>query len=267
MASPPFRLRRRRPDPRLRGLVARLTAYEERGAPLRMAEPASAIVPFIVNTGGAFDIALGGAAPVPAGSFTSGLLAGPVRIRSPGTAFCVQADLTPAGAFRLFGPGLSALSGQLVPIGDALGRAADRLAAAVAEAACDDARLDLVEAFLLARLPDGPRPAPDLAAAWAILGREAGTTRIGDLAGRIGVSRSGLARQFRAAFGITPKEAARILRFQRALALAGGGTPWAAIAHDAGFADQAHLVREFAALAGQTPLAWTRGPGQGPAPD
>lgn len=266
MASPAFRLLRRRPDPRLRGLVARLSAYEERGAPLRMAEPASTIVPFIVNTGGAFDIALGGAPPAAAGSFTSSLLAGPVRILSPGTAVCVQADLTPAGAFRLFGQGLSALSGQLVPIGDALGRAADRLAEAVAGASGHDARLDLMEAFLLARLADGPRPSAHVAAAWQILRREAGTTRIGDLATRIGVSRSGLARQFRAAFGITPKEAARILRFERALALAGEGTPWAAVAHDAGFADQAHLVREFAALAGETPQAWTRGPGKGPAP-
>jgi AraC-like DNA-binding protein len=52
------------------------------------------------------------------------------------------------------------------------------------------------------------------------------------------------------AFGYGPKTLARILRLQRALALARVGVPFADTAFRAGYADQAHLAREVRALAG-----------------
>ena len=50
------------------------------------------------------------------------------------------------------------------------------------------------------------------------------------------------------------------MRFHQAcrLAKAGAAPGWAGIAADSGYADQAHLVRELAALAGETPTAWAR---------
>ena len=54
---------------------------------------------------------------------------------------------------------------------------------------------------------------------------------------------------------------ARIARFDRARAMAATGTAsgWADLAVACGYADQAHLVREYAALAGSTPGAWPAG--------
>jgi AraC-like DNA-binding protein len=43
---------------------------------------------------------------------------------------------------------------------------------------------------------------------------------------------------------------ARVLRLQRALVLARGGSPFAEVSAAAGYADQAHLAREVKALAG-----------------
>jgi AraC-like DNA-binding protein len=43
---------------------------------------------------------------------------------------------------------------------------------------------------------------------------------------------------------------ARVLRLQRAVALARTGSPFAAVSADSGYADQAHLSREVKALAG-----------------
>ncbi|TIS82827.1 MAG: helix-turn-helix transcriptional regulator, partial [Mesorhizobium sp.] len=48
----------------------------------------------------------------------------------------------------------------------------------------------------------------------------------------------------------------RIVRFNRALRLSSEPTAdWADVAADCGYADQAHLVREFRELAGETPTA------------
>ena len=51
-----------------------------------------------------------------------------------------------------------------------------------------------------------------------------------------------------------------MMRFHHACRLARGGarSGWAGIAAESGYADQAHLAREFSTLAGETPTAWAR---------
>jgi AraC-like DNA-binding protein len=74
-------------------------------------------------------------------------------------------------------------------------------------------------------------------------------------AGEVGLGARQLHRRCRTAFGYGPKTLARVLRLQRALALARRGTPLAEAAAGAGFADQAHLTRDVRELAGRTPAA------------
>lgn len=70
------------------------------------------------------------------------------------------------------------------------------------------------------------------------------------IAGRLDLSARHLQRRVKSAFGYGPKTLTRILRMQRALALARDGTPFASVAALAGYADQAHLSRDVRALAG-----------------
>ncbi|QTI67854.1 helix-turn-helix domain-containing protein [Gordonia polyisoprenivorans] len=61
-------------------------------------------------------------------------------------------------------------------------------------------------------------------------------------------------------FGYGPKTLARILRMQAALALLDdAGEDLSGIAARAGYADHAHMCRDFAELAGGPPTAWTGG--------
>lgn len=62
-----------------------------------------------------------------------------------------------------------------------------------------------------------------------------------------------LHRRCQAAVGYGPKMLERVLRFQRALRLAGSRASLAELAIRAGYADQAHLTRECQRLAGTTP--------------
>ncbi|NLU85006.1 helix-turn-helix domain-containing protein [Rhodococcus sp. HNM0569] len=78
-----------------------------------------------------------------------------------------------------------------------------------------------------------------------------------ETAGAIGYGERQLRRMALQHFGYGPKTLSRIARFQRALALA-GTMPAADIARDAGYADQAHLVRECTELTGTSFGALTR---------
>lgn len=71
---------------------------------------------------------------------------------------------------------------------------------------------------------------------------------------RLDMSERSLRRFCHAQFGYGPKTLERVLRFQRLLSLARADRQagLAALAHDAGYADQAHLSREVRALCGIT---------------
>lgn len=77
----------------------------------------------------------------------------------------------------------------------------------------------------------------------------AGVT-VGAFADRAGLSARHLQRRSNAAFGYGPKTLHRVFRLQRAVALARDGRPFARVAAESGYADQAHLSREVRALAG-----------------
>jgi AraC-like DNA-binding protein len=90
---------------------------------------------------------------------------------------------------------------------------------------------------------------------------------IAALAREIGVTHQHLVRLFQDRVGVAPRTLARIVRFAGAVRLveagrladARGAPRWSAVAAEAGYYDQAHLVAEFRAFAGTTPGAfWAR---------
>ena len=91
-----------------------------------------------------------------------------------------------------------------------------------------------------------------------------GRLRVRELAEELGWSRKRLADGFREQVGVPAKTVARILRFERAAALAdSGGMSWAEIAFACGYYDQSHLVNEFRTIAAQTPRDFVRDPTAG----
>ncbi|WP_069463977.1 helix-turn-helix transcriptional regulator [Actinacidiphila rubida] len=129
--------------------------------------------------------------------------------------------------------------------------------------AADEGPAAALEAWAAARFramaPADPVPgavAAALAAGGTVSAVAAGT----------GLGERQLRRRCEAAFGYGPKTLARVLRLQRALALARAGTPFAEVAAEAGFADQPHLAREVRALAGVPLGELLRPPAAGDAP-
>jgi AraC-like DNA-binding protein len=95
----------------------------------------------------------------------------------------------------------------------------------------------------------------ELARCWHGIVASGGRRPVGRLAGDTGYTRQHLARLFRAEFGLSPKLASRVVRFeqaQRLLRAAPRGSA-ARVAVACGYADQAHLTRDFVELAGCTP--------------
>lgn len=249
---------RRRPHNSLSGLVSELIGYDERGIAMAGAvEPASLFVPLIINFGTRFEIGLG-RRPGPddaIGSFAAGLFAGPVKMNSDGGAQCVQINFTPVGGRLFFGLPLKELADRTIPLDDLGDAGVNALARRLGDMPDWERRLHLAEQFVVGRLAHATALDPHLLWAYRRIEQRRGDLRMGHLLDELGWSRRRLAARCSHEFGLTPKAIARIARFNAAGAMAfGPGKPdWADIAAACGYADQAHLSREFNALAGVTP--------------
>ncbi|MGW2249283.1 helix-turn-helix domain-containing protein [Kitasatospora sp. NPDC001660] len=84
----------------------------------------------------------------------------------------------------------------------------------------------------------------------AVVASVAAGRSVAATAERVGLGERQLHRRSLTAFGYGSKTLARILRLQRALALARAGVPFAETAARTGFADQAHLARDIRELTG-----------------
>jgi AraC-like DNA-binding protein len=153
------------------------------------------------------------------------------------------ADLWPATAVCALTDRLAAITEPGLP--PAAGRLTETRALPAAGVRFDAGAL--LEAVAAERLRAAGRPDP---VAGMVAARLAAGATVAATAEAVGLSERQLHRRCRADFGYGPKTLARVLRMERAVALARAGSPFAAVAADAGYADQAHLAREMRALAG-----------------
>ncbi|MEU5838082.1 helix-turn-helix domain-containing protein [Streptomyces diacarni] len=193
----------------------------------------------------------------------AGLHLDPARIRQSGCTRGVYLALSPLGAAALLGVPASALAGNVADLADVAPALAD-LPERLAACPTWPRRRALVERSLLAGLARHGEPgnAPELRAMLAALSR---TPRVHEAAQLLGCSRRHLSGRVRTQLGVTAKEYQRLVRFASARSrLAAAGTARSALADVAaasGYADQAHLSREWRAMAGCTPTGWLRSEG------
>jgi AraC-like DNA-binding protein len=256
-----------RPAPSVRPAVREYEGYVETMArPMRRRELPAADVTVIVNFGSPYRL-LDPANPDDAArsvEYRSGFVAGLddtfAVTESTGTAHCLQLNLAPLSAFRLFGLPMSDLARRVVTLDDLLGAEAALLTEQLVELPDWAARFSLLDATIAGRLAGSAAPSPEIVWAWRQLARSSGRVAISTLSSELGWSAKRLIARFREQVGLPPKQTARLLRFQRAAArLTFDETPdWSAFAQQLGYYDQAHLINEFHQFAGDTPEGLVR---------
>jgi AraC-like DNA-binding protein len=180
------------------------------------------------------------------GAFVAGPDTGPVATRAAPDSVFVGARFRPGAGGPALGLPLSELRDLRVDLSELDRGLAERLPGDLEPREA----LRRLAAIALAA------PAADAAIAEAARRLEQPQARVEALAGDLGLSERQLRRRCHAAAGYGPKTLQRVLRFRRFLAARNPDLARAAL--DAGYADQSHLTRECARLAGVTPAALLR---------
>jgi AraC-like DNA-binding protein len=252
---------RQSPAGPLRPYVAGYVGYRQRGVPPAVHRGLPS--PFLTLIFTLDEPLTMAAHPDPAqtpGSFLTllgGLHTSPALITHQGAQSGVQIALKPLGTRALLGLPAGELAQIDVPADAVLGPLGRRIHTRLGEAAGWPERFAVLDEEFTRLLTACSVPA-EVDHAWGLLLGSRGMMPVAELAGRTGWSTRHLANRFREEIGLTPKAAARVVRFCRArqeLVRAAPGT-LADLAAACGYFDQAHLAREFRALAGCPPNQW-----------
>ncbi len=195
----------------------------------------------------------------------AGLHTQPAYVWQPPRQSGIQIAVHPTAARAVFGVPAAELCQRTFEGSDVAGPGLGRLRDMLIESPGWTGRFALVRGFLqdqVERAADRPPVRAEVAEAWRWLVRRRGTGRISSLADHVLLSPRQLHAVFTAELGVGPKRFNRLLRLQRAKELIGGrvarGTDvdLADVAAWCGYADQAHLTRDFGSLVGTSPARW-----------
>ncbi len=244
--------------PALRGHVSYIAAYRERipdGQQVLERVLPDGAVHLIFNLGDAPSAGGGAGFSVEA----AGASAAPVVLTLRGRLEGVSLALRPGAAAALLGLPASEITDAAVPL-DALWRGeGERLLERMAQAPDDAARVALLQAALLQRLQRSRIEAHrGVMQAVQLIAASGGQRPLREVAAAVGVGERRLQQLFQAHVGLSPRAFGRLARLHACLRALRQPTPgaWAAVAVDAGFYDQSHLINEFQALCGLSPRAF-----------
>ena len=156
------------------------------------------------------------------------------------------------GMFRqILGRSVTSLTDNIVP-------AAEVPALRPGPLTIDDAAH--LERWLMDVLPEPDPRSLEAREMVALIRRDTGVTRVDEFATAVGTSVRRLQRLFAEHVGVGPKWVIRRYRLHEVTERMSAGAPidWAALAADLGYADQAHLTRDFTDLFGEPPTAYAR---------
>jgi AraC-like DNA-binding protein len=159
----------------------------------------------------------------------------------------------PGGSAPFFSMPACELVDCLVDLKDLWGTKAQRLLDELKDAKGVESRFRLVESVLIERLRPAAADSRRTRMAISLLHAQ---RPIGTIEDELGMHARGFIAWFRYHIGPSPKEFARIERFQRLLKMAESGENWGSRAAGAGYSDQAHMIREFKNFAGITPTQY-----------
>jgi AraC-like DNA-binding protein len=191
-----------------------------------------------------------------------GLLIGPhdrpIVNEPTGETHAIGIVCTPIGCDPALGIAPTRVRGRVVPLGEHW-PSATGLRERLLRMDDPTGMLDVVESHLVASAgPMTPR-LERMARAVALLEADP-TTAVARIAATVGVSHGYLDREFRRSVGMGPRALARLLRVRRLLEGLDvrGDIDWAGEAAALGWADQAHLIRDFRRHTGVTPTRYVR---------
>lgn len=190
-----------------------------------------------------------------------GQIVRPLPVRSIGCNTMLGIRFFPHAAAYFLPDKIDLFTNQVADLRSLCGNEVNVLHEKLQETAAWNAKIELIESFLLQRIAQPGKTAGK----WAVVNDVMYEIRKDDffdnmenVAARYGITSRYLQKLFLQYTGLTPKLYSKINRFQNSLKLvAKKDTSLTSIAYDCGYFDQSHFIREFKSFTGITPSVYS----------
>ncbi|HEU5104008.1 MAG TPA: AraC family transcriptional regulator [Roseiflexaceae bacterium] len=152
------------------------------------------------------------------------------------------------------------LTDRTIPLADVFGQDGAALEVAVCAQSDEAKMVEQAEQFLRGRLPEHDPQVELINRIVDCVVADRAIVTVDDLVARFSLTKRTLQRIFSQYVGVSPKWVIMRYRLQEAAEQMAGGemTNWTKLALDLGYFDQAHFIKDFKTIVGQTPAEYAR---------
>lgn len=182
-----------------------------------------------------------------------------VRVRQSGNVTCFGIQFLPYGAFPFFAIPMNEFTGHICDPNDFLDTSFNEFIRRIPPYSVKNCIHD-IEKFLTGRLLRGTLDLVQTMEAVKLIYQTTGSISICQLTDRVNLTRRTLERKFESVIGITPKELARIIRFNKVKnkLVQNPGTNLTSLSYEFQYFDQSHFIRDFKQITGLTPSVFAQ---------
>ncbi|MXN90250.1 helix-turn-helix domain-containing protein [Flavobacterium sp. Sd200] len=178
-----------------------------------------------------------------------------IEVEATGSVGLFSVRFNPAGLQPFINRDVGSLTSRELNITELWGDEGVQLEHDMLKCNSNEERVIIIETFLMQKLQTIAFDNSDVEYCVNALTESEGSITIDLLANQLCIGKRQLERKFNAAVGLSPKMLARIIRFQNTLQLIEKKefTSFTGVAHDGGFYDQAHFIKDFKEFTGLNP--------------
>lgn len=166
--------------------------------------------------------------------------------------------LRPGALPALFDIASNEFKNQIVALESIAVSGISKLRGRLIEATSPEEKFSLLETFLLGQLDRSFQPNPAIIYSIDQLKNRNGSLPVAEIRDKVGYSHRRFSELFKQLVGISPKQYARICRFQHTLGkIRAIKVPdWSTVAINSGYYDQPHFIHEFKSFSGLSPTEY-----------
>lgn len=256
----------RQPPPRLRGLLCPYISHSQNlSQPVRLLQAPNPNIYIVIGLGEACSLKSQVISET-LQSFLVDVKTFPLVTEHSGKQCFILIPLPPWSGYQMFGGRLLDFTEQVIPLNDIWGRTVDFLMEQLNEQSSWSERFSTLDHFLMEKFAQAQYEVrPEIYWAWQQLEAKGGRLSIRKTAKEIGWSDRHFSKCFQQHIGVTPKLAARHIRFYATLKRLRmtDEDSLSKIAIASGYSDQSHFTRESQSFSGCSPKTYRNAHGAG----
>jgi AraC-like DNA-binding protein len=178
-----------------------------------------------------------------------------IELEATGKIGIFSVRFTPDGLRPFVTFDIDSITDRVICVSDAWQKDGKLLEKQILEAGNNEERIGIVEKFLQEKWKPTPKTETIVRFCMEQISNSGGSIQMSEMAKKLDISHRQLERMFLSRVGLSLKAYSRIVRFNCALQLIGNKdfSNFTNVAHEGGFYDQAHFIKDFKELTGLNP--------------